>query len=404
MKSEDFKNSSSGQVVRALDGHPAFVPNPLPPELEIGRIINPLAEAQQQLGALSEVGRSLPNPYLFIQPMMRQEAVSSSAMEGTITTLTNLFAFEAAVRGAGADEETREVHNYVRALQYAAKSLNKLPVSKRLLCNTHEVLMARVSRVRGRHKRPGEFRGPGDNAWTGPTEQIEDARFVFAPGEEVLEAFGALEKYIADIEKPDDLPALVKAALIHYQFETIHPFYDGNGRLGRLMIPLLLYQLQILPHPMLYLSSYFQRNKDSYIDCLYEVSRSGEWEQWVNFFLKGVASQARDTITRFHRLQSLQNDYKERLSQPRASTNLLQLIDLIFETPVVTIPEAATKLHVSYNAAKQNVQRLVDEKILVPLELEYRAKLFFATEVYRLVSEPIDEIEAKPREALAIAE
>ena len=403
MKSEDFKISPTGRVVRTLDGHPAFIPNPLPPEFETGRIINLLAKAQQQLGALSEVGRSLPNPYLFFRPMMSQEAVSSSAMEGTVTTLTNLFAYEAAARGSAADVETREVHNYVRALQYAADTLNKLPISKRLLCNTHEVLMARVSRVRGRQKRPGEFRGPGDNAWTGPTERIEDARFVFVPGEQVLEAFGALEQYIADIEKLDDLPVLVKVALIHYQFETIHPFFDGNGRLGRLMIPLLLYQLRMLPHPMLYLSAYFQRNKDSYIDCLYKVSRSAEWEQWINFFLKGVASQAGDTIIRFHSLQALQHDYKERLSRPRASTNLLQLVDMIFESPIVTIPEVAKKLDVSYNAAKQNVQRLLDEEILAPLDFESRAKFFFAIGVYRLISEPIDGIEDKSREASAVA-
>ncbi len=289
MKSEDFKISPTGRVVRTLDGHPAFIPNPLPPEFETGRIINQLAKAQQQLGALSEVGRSLPNPYLFFRPMMSQEAVSSSAMEGTVTTLTNLFAYEAAARGSAADIETREVHNYVRALQYAADTLNKLPISKRLLCDTHEVLRARVSRVRGRQKRPGEFRGPGDNAWTGPTERIEDARFVFVPGEQVLEAFGALEQYIADIEKPGNLPVLVKVALVHYQFETIHPFFDGNGRLGRLMIPLLLYQLRVLPHPMLYLSSYFQRNKNSYIDYLYEVTglhltRSGDHRPVGRFF------------------------------------------------------------------------------------------------------------------------
>ena len=223
------------------------------------------------------------------------------------------------------------------------------------------------------------------------------------PGEQVLEAFGALEQYIADIEKLDDLPVLVKVALIHYQFESIHPFFDGNGRLGRLMIPLLLYQLRMLPHPMLYLSSYFQRNKDSYIDCLYKVSRSAEWEQWINFFLKGVASQAGDTIIRFHRLQALQHDYKERLSRPRASTNLLQLVDMIFESPIVTIPEVAKKLDVSYNAAKQNVQRLLDEEILAPLDFESRAKFFFAIGVYRLISEPIDGIEDKSREASAVA-
>lgn len=393
MKYEDFENSPSGTAIRTVGGHTAFVPHPLPPPLDLTSIIMPLSEAQYRLGELAGIGRGLPNPYLLMRPLMAREAVSSSAMEGTVTTLTDLFAFEAGVEQRGASDETREVHNYRRALEFAVQALNDLPVSKRLICATHEILLEGVSKVRGKQKRPGEFR-QHDFAWTGTAgTAINDARFVFTPPDKVLETFGGLEKYVSRLMQPDT-PALVKVALIHYQFETIHPFHDGNGRVGRLLIPLLLYQTGQLPHPVLYLSPYFERNRDRYIDNLYNVSRNGLWEQWIEFFLVGVAEQARDTIIRFQRLQDLQASYRNRLSQARMSALLLQLVDLICEYPIITIPQAAKTFGVkSYNSAKLNVEKLVKEGMLVEIMHGTRPRLFMAYEVYNIIHESLEKLE-----------
>ena len=391
---EDFENSTSGMAVWTTGGYPAFVPNPLPPPLDLALIITPLAEAQQKLGELSGTGRRLLNPYLFIRPLLGREAVSSSAMEGTVTTLTDLFAFEAGGDQRMTSDETKEVHNYRRAVEYAVKALTGLPVGKRLLCSTHEILLEGVPKVRGRHKRPGEFR-QYDPAWTGTLgTPIADARFVFTPPDRVLETVGRLEEYISKLPEAD-LPQLIKVALIHYQFETIHPFHDGNGRVGRLLIPILLYQIGLLPQPMLYLSPYFERNRDDYIDCLYEVSRAGTWERWIKFFLAGVVEQARDTITRIQSLQDLQDRYKDRLAQAGKSALLLELVDMICEYPVITIPRAVKVLGVkSYNSAKLNVEKLVDEGMLVEIMQDTRPRLFLAHEVYDIIHQPLEELEA----------
>jgi len=387
MKLEDFEDSPSGKAVNTIHGYPAFIPNPLPPKLDANELIMPLAQAQEQLGALREVGRNLNNPYLLLRPLMSREAVLSSSMEGTVTTLTDLFAYEAG-EGKSVSDETREVHNYTRAMTYAVKKLDTLPMSKRLISETHEILLQRVSKSRGLNKRPGEFR-ENEPAWTGTHgTPISEARFVFAPPESVIEKFSELENYMSRLRE-DDIPLLFKIALIHYQFETIHPFFDGNGRIGRQLIPLLLYCAEALPHPMLYMSPYFERNKDEYIERLYEVSRCGAWEGWITFFLNGVMIQARDTIERFHKLQNLQIQYRDKLSQARQSASLLQLVDFICEYPVVSIPRAAEHLGMTYHGAQNNINKLLEAEILVELPGELRPRLFMAHGVYSIVNDPI---------------
>ncbi len=394
MKTEDFANSPSGKVVQMLQGAPAFVPNPLPPSLDAAELLMPLAEAQNRLGALRELGRQMPNPYLLTRPLLSKEAVSSSSMEGTVTTLTDLFAFEAGIEKRSATKETREVHNYVRALEHAMDEVKRLPISRRLICNTHSILLEGVSRDRGRQKRPGEFRET-DPAWTGTAgTPLSEARFVFVPPGQVADIFSELEKYISNLDK-HNLPTLIKTALIHYQFETIHPFYDGNGRIGRLLIPLLLHQSGDLPEPMLYLSPYFEKHKDQYIQSLFEVSRGGLWEQWVVFFLNAVSEQAQDTIARAHFLQNLQDQYKEKMSQARQSALILRLVDMIFANPVITISQAARNLDVTYRSAKNNVLKLIGSEILTEFKGSTNRKLYIAMEIYDVIYESISQLEER---------
>lgn len=392
MEYEDFAASPSGTVVKTISGAPAFVPAPLPPQLDISAILGPFTRATERIGALQELTRQLHNPYLLTRPLLSKEAVSSSSMEGTITTLTDLFAFEAGVEKRTVSQETREVYNYVQALNVAISRLDDIPVSHRLICEAHAILLQDVGKARGLHKQPGQFRTT-EPAWTGTLgTPLSEARFVFVPPSHVIETFGQFEKYISTIGDEDGVPALVKIALVHYQFEAIHPFHDGNGRVGRLLIPLLLHQLKMLPQPILYLSSYLEQHKDEYIDRLYNVSRFGQWEEWVSFFLTAISEQADDTITRAHGLQGLQNLYRNRLSQARQSALALQLVDTIFESPVLTIPRAKERLNTSYQTAKNNVDKLINAGILVEAGTDQRPKWFLAPQVYEIIHASLDEI------------
>lgn len=391
MKATDFANSPSGKVVKTIDGYTAFTPNPLPPDIDFQSLVIPLANAQHSLGELAGVGRTLTNPYLLQRPFLRREAVSSSAIEGTVTTLTDLFAFEAGGERDTSTTDTREVHNYVRALDEAFVALNEIPISGRLLKRVHVTLLRDIRTDRGAKKHLGEYRLT-DPAWTG-SRLVEEARFVFAPPSMVDDLMADLERFI-DRDIGTEIPELVKAALIHYQFETVHPFHDGNGRVGRLLVPLYLCSAGILPQPLLFISPYLERNREEYIQRLYDVSRLGAWEEWIAFFLNGVTEQSRDFIIRSERMLDLQFDYKERLAQARASALLMRLVDMIFESPILSIPNAAKKLDVTYNSAKKNIDKLVDADILKSTSVRTvagGAKLFIAEEVFDLIYAPLDE-------------
>lgn len=388
MRIEDFSGSSAGAAVRTLDGYVAFVPNPLPPKLDLVRLIGPLAAAQHQLGQLAGIGRSLSNPYLLQRPFMRREAVSSSAIEGTITTLSQLLAYEATGEHVP-NSDTKEVLNYVEALEFCFTSLDRLPISSRLLKEAHTILLSGLSSERGAAKRPGEFR-TRDPAWTG-SRVVHEARFVFVPPDQVDSTFSQLEKFISDRGDPG-FPDLINAALIHYQFEVIHPFHDGNGRVGRLLIPLFLCSAGLLPQPLLFLSPYLERNREQYIAHLYEVSRTGAWENWIEFFLNGVSEQTSDIIIRSQKLLDLQNSYREKLQTARASALLTRLVDMIFERPVISIPQAASILGVSYNSAKGNVERLLEAGMLVNIKGGGTPRVFLAQEVYGIIYDPIENL------------
>ena len=383
MNPDEFSASPSGSLAPTIQGALAFVPNPLPPDLALESVIGSLTEAAMRLGELSGVGRTLPNPFLLVRPFQRKEAVASSNIEGTITSLSDLMLLEAGADERGRPPDTREVQNYVHALEHAVDRLTQLPVCLRLIREIHEILLTGVRTHRGAKISPGEFRS--DQNWIGGSlTQIERARFVPPPPNQVMPTLDALEKFIQS-PLDSDLPLLVRLALIHYQFEAIHPFPDGNGRVGRLLIPLILCEQGGLTQPLLYMSTYFERNQDEYVDRLYEVSRSGAWLEWIIFFLRGVSEQSIDTIVRARRLLDLQSAYHDRIPSNRASGNLHRLIDSVFESPYLTIRAAGHRLNVTYAAARNNVEKLVAADILSEVSLGRRPRIFVAHEVFSII-------------------
>lgn len=338
------------------------------------------------MGELSGVARRLPNPHLLIRPFLRKEAVLSSRIEGTEAEVSDLFAYESGQRslpGLSTDapeEDIKEVSNYVAALEYGLSRLDSLPVSIRLIRELHERLL---KGVRGRDKTPGEFRKTQN--WIGtPGCEISEARYVPPPVPEMDECLDSFEKFLHQEDSPHQ--PLVRLALIHYQFEAIHPFLDGNGRIGRLLVILLLVHWGLLPIPLLYLSAFFSRHQQDYYHLLQGVSDRGEWEEWIAFFLEGVAQQSREAAELAHSLQDLQTAWRERVTEPGASGLLAKLTDALFERPVLTIPNAATILGVTYPTAQKIVYRLESENILVYAEGTSYPKVYYAPEIINRVS------------------
>ncbi|MGH2617145.1 MAG: Fic family protein [Thermomicrobiales bacterium] len=382
MRREDFIASSPGRLVVAPEGHLAYVPNPLPPDLELPRAtINLLTEAERALGELRGVGRrGVPNPHLLIRSFLRQEAVLSSRIEGTTADLQQLLLFEAAPTVEPEPADVREVANYVAALELGLSLLERLPVSLRLIREVHARLM---QDVRGQERRPGEFRH-AQNLIGARGATAASALFVPPPVQEMHEALHNLERYFG--ERRDDLPFLIQIALFHYQFEAIHPFMDGHGRVGRLLIALQLQE--VLPQPLLYLSAYFERHRSRYLDYLLAVSQTGAWILWIDFFLQGVAEQAIETTDRVHQLLDLLDRYQEWAFSASRSGNLAELTEFLFEQPVISIADVQNRLGVTPRAANQLVRRLVEQGILVEITGRQRNRRFAAREILEIISPP----------------
>jgi Fic family protein len=364
-------------------GQWAFVPHPLPPSsLDYRRLARPLSEAAEAIGELNGIGRTLRNPYLLIRPLQRREVISSSSMEGTYTTVDALLLAEAGGESV-ATPDTREVLNYSRALADAIASLADLPLSLRTLREAHKTLLVDVGRGRGASIRAGEFKQHQNFIGVHGTG-IENARFIPPPPRHALECLDALERYWH--HEDSGIDALIDSALIHYQFETIHPFADGNGRVGRMLIILHLFMRNKLIQPLLYLSPVFEARKAEYIDRMYAVSQSGDWEGWIVFFLNVMRDSARNTITLAEQILSLQTSYRERLQRDYRSNNLLTVVDRLFEYPVVSIPMVQEHLDVTYHTARSTVETLVKEKILAEIPDKANPRLFAARDIIDLIS------------------
>lgn len=358
MRPEDYLDSAPGSLVRTIEGsHWAFVPDPLPPAIDMNAdTLERLVAAVDAVGQLRGVGHTLPNPILVSRPFARREAVLSSRIEGTTATVEDLLLFDAGAQDVLAEpDEAREVSNYLAALSFGLERIKTLPICNRLICEVHAILMRGV---RGHERRPGEFRA-FQNMISGGAD---GPRFVPPPVREMNLAMEALEQYIGS--RPTQPPLLVQLALIHYQFETIHPFMDGNGRMGRLLIPLILHERGVLPQPLLYLSAYIDRRKDEYKDLMLRVSQTGNWAPWVDFFLDGVVEQANDAVTIAERLVALREQYRLETSGPRVPSNVQTVIDILFDSPAISASDIRERLGVASRTAYDLIDRLEEHGIV----------------------------------------
>ncbi len=380
MDPSKFQASTSGKAIRLPQGYWAFVPAALPPALTFSpSLVAALSDADRALGELKGLGGTLATPHLLIRPLARREAVLSSRIEGTRASLDDLLAYEATQLSffkTGSD--VREVHNYVRALEYGLERIHTLPISQRLIREIHARLMEGVC---GDVWTPGEFRRSQN--WIGPAgSTLETAPYVPPAVDDMLAALSALESFI---HLPSDLPPLLRLGLIHYQFEAIHPFLDGNGRVGRLLIALLLSTWQLLPQPLLYLSAYFESNRRDYYDLLLAVSQRAAWEDWLLYFLEGVKQQSQDAVTRIDRLQALRIQYQAQIQSRRAPARLLRVVDLLFTQPVITTRQVETSVETNFLGAQRLIDQLIQAGMLREITGGRRNRVYRADEILKIL-------------------
>lgn len=380
MKPDDFRSQGAGKVIYNPSGFWAFIPHPLPPPLDWStELVAGLSESERDLGRLAARVSNYPFPRRLIHPFIRSEAVVSSRIEGTRASLVDLYAFETAqLSFLGGTEDVREVFNYVRAMEYGIERLKTLPMSLRLIRELHAKLMAGVH---GGRLTPGEFRRSQN--WIGPLGSTPaSAPFVPPPAEEMHLALDALEKFLY---RETELPPLIRCAMIHYQFEAIHPFLDGNGRVGRLLIPLLLGEWDLLPQPLLNLSHYFERHRQQYYDLLLGVSQKGAWEAWLRFFIRGVSEQALETTGRMERLQGIRNQYQEFIDRQRNSLRMAAVVDFLFMRPILSVRQAANELGIPNKTANDYLRKLEEAGIVREITGQARNRIFQADEILRAV-------------------
>lgn len=378
-----YVDKTHGQVRRTPGphGYHHYVPEPLPRQvaldLKTGRL---LSEADRALGRLAGTGRLLPNPHLLVQPYLTTEALASSRIEGTQASLSDVFEAEADAVDSP-DVDVREVQNYIAAFELGRRRLAELPLSLRLVREIHERLL---TDVRGEEKSPGEFRRSQN--WIGPPGcTLADALFVPPePEQAMVEALRDWEAFLHDAR--EQVPPLVACALLHYQFETIHPFLDGNGRLGRLVIVLYLMELGELPQPLLYLSPYFERDRARYYDHLQAVRERGALQEWLRYFLAGVAVQANDAVERAERLLDLQRTYRSQLASDRSRA--AEVVELLFVNPVVTTKRVMDALDVTNAGANGLIRKLEERGWLVETRVSGRGGriTWIAPDVMRVLS------------------
>ena len=387
MKPKDFRDPSTGQVVRTPAGYWAFIPTPLPPHIAWpARLVSRLSEAERALADLSWTGSNFPEPHIMVRSFVRREAVLSSRIEGTRASLADVYAYEAEqLTFLEPGSDAREVYNYVRALDYGLERVKTLPISLRLIRELHQHLM---EGVRGDVWTPGEFRRSQN--WIGSTgSTLETAVYIPPPVDEMNIALSRLENFI---HTPSDLPPLARIGLIHYQFEAIHPFLDGNGRVGRLLIPLLLCQWGLLSQPLLYLSAYFERYRSEYYDRLLGISQGGEWEGWLTFFLTGVRDQAGEASRRIQALQRLRQRYHELLAGQRAAPRLVKVVDFLLGRPIVTVRQVQNGLDLSdYKVAQRYVEKLTQAGLLREVTGHARNRMYRADEILQAIEGPLDQ-------------
>ncbi len=366
-----------GRLVRQPGGHAAFIPAPLPPPFAWdNELVTALSTADLAVGRLGGEGRRLPNPHLLIRPFVRREAVLSSRIEGTVSGLGDLLAAEAGARVRRNAADLHEVGNCVEALENAVERLGTLPLSLRLVREAHRLLM---TDVRGDAATPGEFRLTQN--WIGaPGSTPSTAIYVPPPADALAECLKAWERFLHD----RTLPTLVHAGLAHAQFEAIHPFLDGNGRVGRLVVTLLLVERDVLPAPLLYLSAWFEATRSEYYARLLGTTRAGEWKEWLIYFLRGVAVEAEDATRRIRRIDALVAEWRGLLAGEKSRLPEA-LLGLFTENPFWTTTRVAKRLDVAFTTAGRAIDRLQAAGIVSPVGGARRNRLYCAEAMLTLL-------------------
>ncbi|MEA2166263.1 MAG: hypothetical protein QOK37_4390 [Thermoanaerobaculia bacterium] len=364
----------AGQYQKQLTGYRAFLPAPLPSATAIripSQLQALLSTADIALGRLDGSIQTLPNPDLFVFMYVRKEAVLSSQIEGTQSSLQDVLAAEAEVLSPDAPRDVDEVLNYVAAMKHGLARLSKLPVSVRLIREIHEKLL---HGVRGSHMAPGELRRTQN--WIGPAGcTLADATFVPPPPSEVPNALGALEKFL---HRRDDLPLLIRIGLAHAQFETIHPFLDGNGRVGRLLITFLLCERGVLHKPALYLSHYFKRHRAKYYELLQNIRDRGDWEAWLAFFLRGVSEVSAQATDTARHILALREEHRNIITTHlgRAAANGYRVLERLYERPILSVEDIRQLTGTTFPAANQLAQKLVEQGMLTEMTGKKRDRRF----------------------------
>lgn len=381
----------AGRTIAQPTGYRAFFPAPLPPQPPLrleGELHALLSHADRALGRLDGSIQTLPNPDLFVFMYVRKEAVLSSQIEGTQSSLQDLLAAEAHILAPDRPRDVDEVVNYVAAMNYGLARLQELPVSVRLIREIHQHLL---QGVRGMRLTPGELRTSQN--WIGPAGcTLNEANFVPPPPYEVPLALGALETFL---HADSDLPQLIQIGLAHAQFETIHPFLDGNGRVGRLLITFLLCQRGILLKPVLYLSHFFKQHRTEYYERLQAVRDHGDWEGWLAFFLRGVVSVSREATDTARRILALREDHRARVTAGlgRAAGNGHKVLEHLYQRPIVAVSDVQELTGTTYTAANNLVSRMVALGIVTEATGYKRNRLFRYQAYIALFGEPGDEDE-----------
>lgn len=381
----------SGRYVRQQAGYKAFLPKPLPPEppvLITGDLQRLLSEADLALGRLDGSIQILPNPDLFVYMYVRKEAVLSSQIEGTQSSLQDLLAAEATILSPDRPQDVEEVVNYVAAMNHGIARLTDLPVSVRLIREIHEKLLRGV---RGSMLTPGDLRTSQN--WIGPGgSTLNEATFVPPPPHEVPNSLGQLELFL---HGQSDLPLLVKIGLAHAQFETIHPFLDGNGRVGRLLITFLLCENGVLHKPVLYLSHYFKKHRQTYYELLQDTRERGDWESWLAFFLRGVAEVSKEASETARKILALREEHRAVIADKlgRAAGNGHRVLETLYKRPIVSVNEVRDLIGTTYPAANQLVERMAQSGLLTEMTGQARNRLFQYAPYIRLFNdEPSDRL------------
>ena len=368
----------SGKFIKCA-GYESFMPDSLPPEINwTPQLISSLSDANRLIGQLSGEGKQLPNPHLLMRPFIKREAVLSSRIEGTQATLGELLANDAGVSVNRSPDDLKEVGNYVKALDHGIQRLESLPLSLRLIREIHEKLM---EGVRGDFATPGQFRKSQN--WIGLGGcTLQNATYIPPSPEMLMHCLGEWEKFLHNT----NVPPLVQAGLLHYQFEAVHPFLDGNGRVGRLLIILFLIERKVLDAPFLYLSAFFEATRSEYYDRLLAVSQKSEWNLWLEYFFNGIARMSEDAISRAERINLLIQNWREKITGQKPKI-LFEVIGLLAENPFWTTKKTAERLSVAFTTAQRAINLLQEKQIISQIDQAQRDRIFCATAIMDILDE-----------------